>query len=294
MYGPSKLSPGRLVKLTISALFYLATAPVEFLRRMLGLPPAGRCVVIYYHSVPAEHRARFAHQLDILRRHAPPIDVAAPVDLNPGEHFSGITFDDAFENFVDVALPELRKRNIPSLMFVISDALGRAFGPQGRAERVMSAEQMVAIPRGLVAFGSHTVTHPFMPDLDDAEARSELADSKCKLEALLDREVDTFSFPFGGFTQRQIEICREVGYKRVFTTEPYFAFLKGQEPFALGRVRVDPWDLNLEFFLKIKGAYRWLPLAIRVKRKFRSMLKAQTLEASPEEKRSMIQEWSKS
>ncbi len=35
----------------------------------------------------------------------------------------------------------------------------------------------------------------------------------------------------------------------------------------MGRVRVDPTDWPLEFHLKLMGAYRWLPMAIALKRR---------------------------
>src|ERR1700693_6123061 len=82
---------------------------------------------------------------------------------------------------------------------------------------------------------------------------------------MLDRPIELFSFPFGGFTQTLVDICREAGYRRVFTTLPTLASTSPQN-FAVGRVRADTTDWPLETRLKIAGAYRWLPLAFRLKR----------------------------
>ncbi len=290
MYTQSKFSLGRLVKLKISFLVYLWTAAGSFLRRLFGMPIPGRCVVLYYHSIPAQQRLKFAHQLDTILLRAKPVDATHRIVPNEGELLAAVTFDDAFENFVEQALPELQKKGIPSLVFVISEALGKAFGPTGKPEKVMSTAQLDALPRPLVSIGSHTVTHPFLPELDEASALRELRDSKKQLQELLGREVGTFSFPFGGFSPRLIELCREAGYTRIFTTLPVYGFEHGPDEFAVGRVRVDPTDWGLEFFLKLHGAYRWLPTAIRIKSRLRLLMGGQPQGESSEEPRSMIQE----
>ena len=192
----------------------------------------------------------------------------ADVDRDEGMRLGKALFEtaDGFENLVQQALPELKKRNIPATVFVISDALGKAFGPAGRTEKVMSLEQLRSLPAELISIGSHTVTHPMLPLLSEGEARTELMQSRRTLEGFLSRPVLTFSFPFGGFSPRLIELCREAGYDRIFTTLPAFAFTDPGQ-FVVGRVRVDPTDWPLEFRLKLAGAYRWLPAAFALKRK---------------------------
>jgi peptidoglycan/xylan/chitin deacetylase (PgdA/CDA1 family) len=247
-------------------------------------------MVLYYHSVPPSQRELFAKQLDVVRRHARTIDVTSPVNLQAGGIYAGITFDDAFENYVQQALPELSKRNMPSTMFVISGALGKAFGPAGHSEKVMSAEQLCALPGKLVSIGSHTVSHPFLPELGAAAARQELVESKAALEKLLGREVPTFSFPFGGFSAELVEWCREAGYRRIFTTLPAFAFEDANE-FVVGRIRVDPSDWPIEFRLKLAGAYNWLPRAFALKRRLRGGRQGERVASMPASQRSMVRDW---
>ena len=177
----------------------------------------------------------------------------------------GITFDDGFENFISVALPELQRRKIPSTVFIILDALGNEFGTPELLEKVMSADQLRCIPQDLVTLGSHTLTHPFLPSLRREEAVKELLQSRLQLENILNRSVTLFSFPFGGFTDDLIQLSRQAGYTRVFTTLPRLAFSDAGE-FAVGRIRADTTDWPWEFRLKIAGAYRWLPWAFALKK----------------------------
>ncbi len=287
-----RASLSRVIKLLLSSSVYALDEFRRLLIKITGQKPNGSCVVLYYHSVPADQRALFGTQLDTIQRLARVVDVTCNVQLEAGVRQIGITFDDAFENFVTEALPELLQRKFPATMFVIADALGKAFGPAASPEKVMSVAQLLALPADFVSIGSHTQTHPYMPELDDANALRELRDSKLSLERIMGREIATFSFPFGGFTQRLIELAREAGYQRVFTTVPEFAFAPGATEFAVGRVRVDPTDWPSEFRLKIAGAYRWLPLAIAAKRRIFALGKGASSDANRAAPRSAIRELS--
>ncbi len=260
----------RMLKLALSMMVFVATGFWEFLLRVAGRRTKGRCVILYYHSIPASQRSLFSRQLDLLLRHAKPLSLGESVELNAGGHYVAVTFDDGFENFVGEALPELVKRKVPAAMFVIVGALDKSFGRADHSERVMSLEHLRALPEDLVTVGSHTVTHPMLPQLTEEEARNEIRSSRAKLEEILGRKVVLFSFPFGGFNQRLVELCAEAGYERVFTTLPEFSRLNSNS-YVAGRVRVDPTDWPIEFHLKLAGAYRWMPLAFRLKRNLISL-----------------------
>jgi peptidoglycan/xylan/chitin deacetylase (PgdA/CDA1 family) len=258
----------RALKCGISCGVFSVSAIGMFFARLFGKSPKGSCVVLYYHSVPASEQRQFADQLDVLLRHAKPIEVGGPIALTRAVHHVGVTFDDGFENFAECALPELEKRNIPATVFFISNQFGKMFGPSGNPEKVMSLDQMKQLPSNLVTIGSHTVSHPFLPSINGQDARAELVESRKQLEKMCDRSVSLFSFPFGGFNEQLLGYCREAGYQRAFTTLPTFAFSDPDE-FEVGRVRVDPTDWPLEFRLKLAGAYRWLPIAFAIKKKIR-------------------------
>ena len=269
-----QLNIKRALKCGVSLVVSICSDLWDFSLRILGKSSKGTCVVLYYHSIPPSQRTRFARQLDVILRYRKPVAVGDKLTLKSGAHYAGITFDDGFENFAEVALPELVKRKMPSTVFVIADALGKGFGPHGRPERVMSLEQVRALPQDLVTIGSHTSTHPFLPALSEEDAELEIARSRAQIEAILSRKVLLFSFPFGGFNERLVDQCRKAGYHRVFTTLPQLA-LEGSSEFILGRVRVDPDDWPLEFRLKLAGAYRWLPWAFHLKQKMMSLPVAQ-------------------
>jgi peptidoglycan/xylan/chitin deacetylase (PgdA/CDA1 family) len=260
-----KIALERIVKFFISAVVFVGISFLQVVLRLLGIRRSPRCMVLYYHSVPVEFRERFAIQLDTILRHTKPVHPEHTHSLENGELYSLVTFDDGFTNFLEIALPELVDRKVPALMFIITEALGKSFGPPNAPETVMTAEQLRHLPESLVVIGSHTLTHPYLPDSSEEDARRELVQSRLTLETLLNKPVPYFSFPYGGMTPSLVCLCEEAGYSRIYSTLPASTSF-GQTDYCIGRVRVDPWDWPVEFRLKLAGAYNWLPVAISLKR----------------------------
>ena len=266
----------RQFKLLVSLMVFVADGVLGTVGRVLGMRRPPRCVVLFYHSVMDDQRERFARQMDTVLRHARLVNPATPAPLERGVDYVAITFDDANANIIVNALPTLRRRGIPAMIFVISDRLGvipdwENFGPDYTPEeRTMTAEQLKALPTEGLHFGSHTRTHPVLTKLDESKARDELINSRRELETLLGRAIEAFSFPYGAYNGRLIQLCREAGYERVFTTDPVFAFQR-KDDFVVGRVAAEPTDGGLEFRLKMAGAYRWVKAASDLKQKLRGL-----------------------
>lgn len=261
----------RILKLLISLLvlcFDRATAAVASL---LGRSPPGTCVVLYYHAIPAQAKDRFALQMDELARLSVPIDAASGEPLANGVRYSAVTFDDGFMSVVENALPELRERMIPCTIFVPTGSIGHhpswiRPSHNDAGEIVATAEVLREIAdSGLVRIGSHSATHPDFRRIDEERAKSELIESKATLEQILGREVTSFSFPHGAYTERDLALASRHGYSRVFTIDPV-QFIDCEGRFAIGRTRVEPYDWPMEFRLKALGAYRWMSQASRLKR----------------------------
>jgi peptidoglycan/xylan/chitin deacetylase (PgdA/CDA1 family) len=263
----------RLTKLFISIGFFLYTEAENVLRSLMGRKPPATCVVLYYHEVGLQDRARFARQMDALILHSTPIPADTHEPLVPGQNYVVVTFDDAFLSTVENAIPELVQRKIPATLFAVAGLLGAnpqwaTFGGDSLGnERIAPLERLRELPPDLITIGSHTMSHPLLPSVSEREAMVELSESRAELKRLLNREIKLFSFPYGASNEHLIDLCREAGYERVFTILPLLAFTAPQE-FVTGRVAVNPTDWQLEFRLKLLGAYRWLPKAMLWKRKF--------------------------
>lgn len=262
----------RLIKLLISAIL----GACDVLIRPLGGCRSGSCVVINYHSISEETKLRFSKQLDLLLRLATPIPAGKELHLEKGRRYVAITVDDVFQSFVANGLPELCQRNIPVTLFPPTGYLGRNsawndYGGENKVgETVASADDLKAIAKlGNVDFGSHGVTHADLALLPEAGARQELQNSKKSLEGIVGREITAFSFPYGSHGARELRFASESGYQLFFDSTPQQMVSTLGEG-LIGRVDVQPTDWDIEFRLKICGAYRWVRWASAWKKKARS------------------------
>jgi len=96
---------------------------------------------------------------------------------------------------------------------------------------------------GLVEIGAHTVNHVRLGALPLDEQRKEIEGSKRRLEEILDRRVEAFSYPHGtpgSFTVDTERLVREVGFAGAVTTSlgrglPWGSVSRRSDRFALPR-----------------------------------------------------------
>jgi peptidoglycan/xylan/chitin deacetylase (PgdA/CDA1 family) len=276
----------RLINLAGSIVVRIADGVHDGVCRLTGKPLPRRCIILAYHSVPAEQGSLFIKQMEMLRRQAKVVHADIASLPEPGGHYAAITFDDGYDDIVDNALPELARHSMPSTVFIITDLLGQKRNWEHRGGEdtsdvfLMSPNRLQQLPADLVHIGSHTMTHAFLPKLEPARLQQELAGSRAKLESLLQREIRTFALPYGAYNDTVLRICREAGYERVFTGLPVFA-IEACGEFLTGRAVVGLTDWPIEFRLKAAGAYRWLPWAYSLKRRIKSKLRGQRSQAAP-------------
>lgn len=88
-----------------------------------------------------------------------------------------------------------------------------------RAYDVLSWTELRQLDPTLVTIGSHTLTHPILPTLDDATLGTEIRDSKRWLERALGREVEFFCYPNGERDARARVVVADT-YRAAVTTVP--------------------------------------------------------------------------
>lgn len=253
-------------------VFWLCYRIFRFLCRSVGKEKTATYVVLYYHNVPSSQRKRFGRQMDILIKLARPIKLDKVGFLEKGAHHAAVTFDDGFQSFVENAMPELVIRNIPTTIFIPTGYIGESPnwytepGYNIAHERILQEKQIRELPSDLITVGSHSITHSKLTLLEEREAKKELLESRAKLESISGRSVTLFSFPYGDYNNNLLVMAREAGYKKVFVSLPKIESA-GWNGYVIGRVSVSASDWQLEFILKLFGAYSWLPIASSLKRK---------------------------
>jgi peptidoglycan/xylan/chitin deacetylase (PgdA/CDA1 family) len=261
------VSAKRMAKLAISIAYFLVL-------RAVGLTRSGRLIILYYHGVPLAYRTSFARQLEAIRRWAQVWPASHRGNLSMGRPNVAITFDDAYHSVAENALPELAARGFHSTIFVPVGSLGShptwpmENGSLDASETVMTAEQITMLPSSLVALGSHTSTHPRLSRINPHDAREEIEGSRLKLQNLTTQDVRLLAFPYGDHDSSIVELCKAAGYEYVFSITPDPVDTTSSN-FVRGRVKVEPFDGSIEFFLKCHGAYSWVSHVSTLKKKLR-------------------------
>jgi peptidoglycan/xylan/chitin deacetylase (PgdA/CDA1 family) len=253
----------RCLKVGISLVYFVMRVALERTLRLFGRPTKRRLTVLYYHGVSREERARFAKQMETLRRTACVLPAFYQGVLPAGKKHVAITFDDAFVSVYENAMPELFARSLHSTIFVPTNFLGRSPGwmmedaKQSGGEVVMTVDQLKGLSSELVTLGSHSSTHVHLSQAERGRARDEIERSRQELQRLIGRDVRLFSFPYGDYDAKIVELCRNAGYDHAFTIQPERIETE-KSSMLRGRVKVDPTDWPIEFFLKSNGAYTWM------------------------------------
>jgi peptidoglycan/xylan/chitin deacetylase (PgdA/CDA1 family) len=106
-----------------------------------------------------------------------------------------------------------------------------------------------------MVIGSHTMTHPNLPNAGLDRARSEIVESKARLEAEIGAPVTMFSYPNGGaeryMTREVAALVREAGFAAATTSRNAFAG-PSSDVFALERVQVSQELERVVFALEVE------------------------------------------
>jgi peptidoglycan/xylan/chitin deacetylase (PgdA/CDA1 family) len=269
----------RIIKIAISSAYFLFSSLVQSGLRMIGRPPQAGLVVLYYHGVPAKYRLNFKRQMDALQRGANVVPASYRGRLATGKKYVAITFDDAFDNLIDNALPELLVRTFDATIFVPVGSIGSR--PTWKiypgddldaSDTVMTVEQLRELRSPFITLGSHSVSHPLMSELNGERLCEEVQGSRSRLEALVGREVRSFSFPYGDHSASCVTACMAAGYESIFSIVPERIDTTSSQ-ILRGRTKVDPSDGPIEFFLKFSGGYQWVGPTTILLRKLRFILR---------------------
>ncbi|MCK4912201.1 MAG: polysaccharide deacetylase family protein [Candidatus Omnitrophica bacterium] len=158
-----------------------------------------------------------------------------------------ITFDDGYkDNFKAVEI--LKEFGYPMTIFLIVGEIGRNSFLQ--SERIMSFLENEEMK---VDIGSHTLTHAYLPDQDRLRMKKEIFESKKMLEDNFSKNIETISYPIGGFNREVLKDVSEAGYLCACATNRGFS--RKLNRFALRRIKVTNRDLGFKLWAKLSGFY---------------------------------------
>lgn len=228
-------------------------------------------VFLCYHSIERQGARYltlppdlFERQLSRLRRHGYRSGGFSDLEkLARGERLDRptafLTFDDGYRDNFELAMPIMMEYGFRPIVFLLPEHVERAAPfewPEMREAQAAHPRQLRSLTWSQVddmlshgaEFGSHTVTHPHLRDLDDDALAFELTESRAKIEGQIGR-CDMLAYPFGEWDARVAAVARSAGYG--------FAFSLPQGPqaeadrFSIPRINVDSRDDGVRWRFKV-------------------------------------------
>jgi peptidoglycan/xylan/chitin deacetylase (PgdA/CDA1 family) len=136
-----------------------------------------------------------------------------------------ITFDDNYRSVLELAKPILDRHGYPGTLFVPTDWPGGTqpmrwpgidswLGTSHEHElAALTWQELRELADGGWEIGSHTCSHPHLPELDDATLVRELRDSRARIEAEVGVGCTSLAYPYGAHDARVTDATREAGYR---------------------------------------------------------------------------------
>ena len=162
-----------------------------------------------------------------------------PAAIDARRRAFALSFDDGFCNVFEHALPVLRRRGLRAIQFLVAgqiggtDAWDRAIGepPLPLMDDAQVRDWLAAGQE----IGAHTLTHPHLPALPRAQARTEIFDGKKRLEDRFGVAVRHFCYPYGDYDEAVRDLVAEAGYETAPTVR-VGANRPGVPPLELRRI----------------------------------------------------------
>lgn len=122
-----------------------------------------------------------------------------------------ITFDDGNASDVEIALPELARRELRATFFLLTGRLGKP-GSLGEAD-------VTALAQAGHHIGLHGADHVDWRQLDAGGRVREFAEARAQLSALAGHRVDTAAAPFGFYDRQTTHTLRKLGFTALYTSD---------------------------------------------------------------------------
>ena len=180
--------------------------------------------------------------------------------LEYGKRYIMLTVDDGYKDNHELLLPLLKKYHFKAVIYVVT---GENFNrwdvevPENPEKSVplMSAEQLKELhSSGLVEIGGHTMTHPRLSTLSEAEQRTQIETNKQELEELLQTKLCSFAYPYGDQNQCSKDIVQQAGYQFAVATNSGPLAIH-QDKYQIRRIAIFPKTDVFGLWRKIRGNY---------------------------------------
>lgn len=239
-----------------------------------------RPLILCYHAVSSSWPSPLAVSEELLEEHVDALcrrgyrgatfSDAVRTDQRKSVVF---TFDDAYASTL-IALPILAAAGFPGTVFAVSSFAESqrlltwpgiaewAGSPHAHELQSLSWAQLGELQEAGWEVGSHTVTHPTLPSLEDAALQEELSSSRAAISERLGT-CAAIAYPYGRADERVAAAAAAAGYTAGCTLT---RLPDVDEPLRRPRVGMYPADVPWRFAVKRSPAAR-VAAAARLRRR---------------------------
>lgn len=231
-----------------------------------SVSPQKEVIILTYHSVGSNgdfynvDPDAFSRQMEYLRNNYSIVPLSEVVDFAKGtkempRRSVSITFDDGYRDFYSNVYPYFRKYELPATIFVTTGYVGKEWAFNEYGLEMLTWDEIEEISKNNIEIGAHTVTHPSLQEENRLKAEYEIIESKREIETHLKKRVRFFSYPFGRYTDRILEIAKNSDFEAVVGGRG--TVHKGSCLFPLNRVQIDRSVSFLQFRARLTKAVDW-------------------------------------
>jgi peptidoglycan/xylan/chitin deacetylase (PgdA/CDA1 family) len=229
--------------------------------------------VLCYHRVIADSdpkrghgiwttASQFEHHLQYLKQnsfHSIGFSQLESVNrLDRKERYVIITFDDGYADNYHLAFPLLLRYGFKAVIFPVTGIAENIWDTQLDQSQpklpLLTKSQIREMHRAGIEFGSHTMTHPDLTAISEANTREEIGQSKAQMEQILGESINALAYPYGNYNDYVKKLAVEAGYRFGVTTDRGPVAMS-DDYFAIRRMIIFPGTTTYRFSRKVHGDY---------------------------------------
>ena len=175
-----------------------------------------------------------------------------------------ITFDDGYLDNYTKALPLLKKYNACATLYLVIDRHNNDWSVKKNPKHdsgVLASEEKLSdqqiqemLDSGVFELGGHTISHPYLPNITIDVKKHEILECKNILENTFNTSVTSFAYPFGVYSDEDINIIEESSYRSAVITDEGVA--DTNSIYELKRIKASGKDNFFAFKLRVLKGFR--------------------------------------
>jgi len=181
-----------------------------------------------------------------------------------------LTFDDCYFDQFANAVPVLTAFGYSATFFAVTQWIRTRRHQEGRPNvsqlPVMGEQEIRELRRLGFEIGCHSRTHHSLSGVVPEFQHAEIQTAKQELQDLLREEVQFFSFPYGHYTGKSVEVVKSCGF-RAATSVRVGAVRATDDLFTLKRLCIPSWPTKED----LKAQLTWIPRVAEIVRKVPSL-----------------------